>query len=117
MDDRPWTVGEVAARIDRGEVPVFIDTRKGRSRAHAELTVPGALRIPVEEIPSRADAIPRGRPVVTYCGLPGQASSARAALILRERGFDAHPLAGGFEAWRDAGMTLQSDPPRGTAGH
>jgi hypothetical protein len=28
--------------------------------------------------------------------------------MLGERGFDAHPLSGGFDAWRDAGMTLEA---------
>jgi rhodanese-related sulfurtransferase len=117
MDARAWTVGEVAARIDRGEVPVFIDTRRPTFRSDAELTVPGALRIPVEEIQARAATLPRDRAVVTYCGLSRQASSERAASLLAERGFDAHPLAGGFEAWQDAGMTVQADPSRGTDGH
>jgi len=116
MEPTPWTVGEVAARIDRGEVPVFIDTRKAAG-AHPALTVPGALHIPVEEIQARAATLPRGRPVVIYCAWAREASSARAALLLAERGFDAHPLAGGLEAWRDAGMTLQAEPPPGTGGH
>jgi rhodanese-related sulfurtransferase len=27
---------------------------------------------------------------------------------LSERGFDAHALQGGFDAWREAGLTLEA---------
>jgi rhodanese-related sulfurtransferase len=72
-----WTVEDVEERIDRGEAPVFVDTRNPTAWAESDVMIPGALRIPLEELhggPQRAggletrvDSIPRGRPVVTYC--------------------------------------------------
>lgn len=67
MEPTRWTVEEVAHRIDRGEVPVFVDTRNPVAWAESDVKVPGALRIPVSEVDRRADGIPPGRPVVTYC--------------------------------------------------
>lgn len=62
-----WTVREVRDRIDRGQVPVFVDTRNPTAWAESDVKVPGAIRIPLDELEARADSIPKGRPVVTYC--------------------------------------------------
>jgi rhodanese-related sulfurtransferase len=40
------------------------------------------------------------RAVVTYCTCPSEATSIRAAGSLKEIGFEAAALMGGFEAWK-----------------
>jgi rhodanese-related sulfurtransferase len=67
MEPTRWTVEDVAERIDRGERPVFVDTRNPQAWAESDVKLPGALRIPLDEIDSRRGEIPRGRAVVTYC--------------------------------------------------
>ena len=62
-----WTVKDVTERIDRAIVPVFVDTRNPQAWAESEVKLPGAVRIPLDEIPARADSLPKGRPIVTYC--------------------------------------------------
>ncbi len=44
----------------------FVDVRTPFSyeRSH----IPGALSVPVADLPRRLDAIPRGGPVIAYCG-------------------------------------------------
>jgi hypothetical protein len=50
------------------------------------------------------------REVILYCSSPGEATSARVALALRERGFEhVRPLAGGFQSWRDQGFPVTTD--------
>jgi rhodanese-related sulfurtransferase len=64
----------------------------------------GAENIEMNELPSAADSIPRGRPVLLYCRRGNR--SAMAAEAFREAGYDAHHLAGGIEAWVADGRPL-----------
>ena len=50
-------------------------------------------------------ALDRARPVVVACKA-GHELSQMAAAELRARGFDARVLAGGYEAWSEAGLPL-----------
>ncbi len=61
------TADEVKARLDRGEPLVFLDTRNPTAWAEADTKLPGAIRMPADEVERRLGEIPRGRPVVTYC--------------------------------------------------
>jgi len=55
-----------------------------------------------EEVERRQEEIPRDRDVILYCSCPNEASSARAALLLRRKGITrVRPLLGGFDAWRE----------------
>ena len=58
---------EVRRRLDAGEDLVVIDLRGALDFASDPRTLPGARRIPAEELPSRAAEIPRDRDVVLYC--------------------------------------------------
>ena len=64
----------------------------------------GAVHIPLRFIPQRFDEIDREKPVLLICQV-GQ-RSALATAFLRERGYDAHNLEGGVEAWTGAGHKL-----------
>jgi rhodanese-related sulfurtransferase len=47
--------------------------------------------------------------VVLYCSCPNEASSARSALRLKNRGIErVRPLEGGLQGWRDRGYPLAS---------
>lgn len=61
------TVDEVKARMDRGEKFTFVDTRNPTAWAEATTKLPGAIRIPADEIEEYLDEIPRGYTVITYC--------------------------------------------------
>jgi hypothetical protein len=52
-----------------------------------------------------AATIPPGREVVVYC-VHGHQVSQAATAVLRERGISARVLAGGFEAWHQAGAPV-----------
>jgi hypothetical protein len=57
-------VEDLVGKVKRGEVTV-IDVRDQGSyfRSH----IPGAMHIPLASIESQLSAIPRGKPIVTYC--------------------------------------------------
>ena len=61
------TVDEVKERMDRGEQFAFVDTRNPKAWGAAETVLPGAIRVPADEVSEHMDEIPRGRTVITYC--------------------------------------------------
>lgn len=71
--------------------------------------IPGAVLIPVGELPGRLDELAgkESQPVVTVCRSGGRA--ATAAAILRVAGFaDVRALEGGMTRWRDRGLPVDS---------
>jgi membrane protein DedA with SNARE-associated domain/rhodanese-related sulfurtransferase len=93
------TPEELRQRLEAGEDLVIVDVRTAvESQTDS---VPGALRIPLEDLDTRHGDIPRDRDIILFCSCPNEASSARAALLLRKRGIvRVHPLYGGVDAWR-----------------
>jgi rhodanese-related sulfurtransferase len=61
------TVDEVKERMDRGEQFTFVDTRNPQAWGEAETKLPGAIRVPADELEQHLDEIPRDRAVITYC--------------------------------------------------
>ena len=61
------TVDEVKERMDRGEEFTFVDTRNAKAWEEATTKLPGAIRVPADEIEERLDDIPHNRTVITYC--------------------------------------------------
>ena len=61
------TVDEVLERMGRGEKFTFIDSRNPKAWAEAETKLPGAIRIPADDVAGHIGEIPRDRTVITYC--------------------------------------------------
>ena len=60
--------------------------------------VPGAVNIPVSQLPTRIGELDPARPTVVYCA--GGYRSSVAASLLRQRGFaDVSDILGGYHAW------------------
>jgi len=84
---------------------------QGRPGSSSEtMAIPGAVRINPRRLEQYRDIqIPPSLEVVLYCATPGEFTSARVALALRERGIEhVRPLAGGLQAWRDRGFPVTS---------
>jgi len=94
--------GMVAADILRGDMPqIQWDSAKGGLlldvREKVELAVeqvPDAVNIPLGELRSRLDELPRDREIHTICRSGQRAYSA--ARILMQNGFDARVVSGGM---------------------
>lgn len=65
--------------------------------------IPGAISVPPEQLPSRLDELPRDRPIVAYCRGDYCLFADEAVALLRERGFEAYRLDGGWPEWVVAG--------------
>jgi hydroxyacylglutathione hydrolase len=62
--------------------------------------------VPLGHLAEHLDALPRDRPLVLQC--QGGSRSAIGASLLRARGFtNVANLAGGYAAWRDAGLPVE----------
>jgi hydroxyacylglutathione hydrolase len=63
--------------------------------------IPGAVNIPVGQLPDRTDELDPRKPIVVYCA--GGYRSSVAASLLRQRGFaDVSDVLGGYGAWEEA---------------
>ena len=107
LEGRVWR----EASIDEGRRMVaggglrILDVRTPQETARGIL--PGAVRIPIQEIEQRFEEIPRdGRPTLIYCA--GGQRSAAACEFLSQKGYEnLFNLTGGFLSW--SGPT---EPPR-----
>jgi rhodanese-related sulfurtransferase len=67
MEATRVTVDEVKARMDRGEVFTFVDTRNANAWGEAATKLPGAIRVDSNEVEQHLDEIPYDRTIITYC--------------------------------------------------
>jgi membrane protein DedA with SNARE-associated domain/rhodanese-related sulfurtransferase len=102
------TVEELRALIEGGKPPAIVDVRTGGS--YAVCHIPGALRMTLTEIDQRLAALPREGEIVLYCTCPNEATAARVARALMDRGFTrVRPLAGGLDSWIEAGFPVDDE--------
>jgi adenylyltransferase/sulfurtransferase len=87
---------EVKARLDAGEHLVLVDVREPFELAISRLE--GTLDIPMSQLGTRWQEIPRDQPVVVFCHTGVR--SANAILQLQALGYTSLiNMAGGIDAW------------------
>ena len=84
-----------------GDRVFLIDVRPALEFESGHL--PGAVSIPVEELPSRLDELPRDRRIVAYCRGAYCLFADEAVEMLRAQGFEAERLDGGWPEWHAEG--------------
>jgi len=106
------SVGELRELIETGTQPVVIDVRSDVGRSLDARRIPGALGVELAGLKRPLIAtLPRDREIVLYCNCPNEASAATAARLLASHGFTrVRPLAGGLEAWIEAGHAFDEHP-------
>ncbi len=107
---RETTVGEIKARMDRGEKFLLVDVREESEFAKDHL--PGAIHlgkgIIERDIEARVPAL--DTEMVLYCG--GGFRSALAADNLQKMGYaNAISMDGGIRGWREKGYPLEAGSP------
>ncbi len=102
------SVQELRRLIDDGSPPAIVDVRTTRSFAAQH--IPGALRMTIDEVDAELANLPRDREIVLYCTCPNEASAARVARVLMDRGFTrVRPLEGGLDCWIEAGLPVEEE--------
>ena len=96
-------IHELARVRDSSEI-ALIDVR--RPDEYEEFHVPGAVLIPLNELPDRMGELPEISPLYIICRTG--ARSAIAAEFLTEQKLDAINVAGGTLAWAKAGNDIVS---------
>jgi len=67
MDATRITADELRERMNRGEQFTILDNRNPKAWSEANTKLPGALRVPADEVEKHLNEIPRDRAIVTYC--------------------------------------------------
>jgi rhodanese-related sulfurtransferase len=89
-----------------GDATLFLlDVREPDEWAAGHIA--GATHIPMGEITSRLDEVPRAARVIAVCR--SGARSGRVTGYLAENGWDVHNLQGGMMAWAAGGRPMTSD--------
>ncbi|MFP4607588.1 MAG: VTT domain-containing protein [Thiohalospira sp.] len=100
-------VDEVQHRLARGDDLLVVDVRSPEEFTGELGHIPGAVNIPVDELPRRLDELADAteRPIALFCKTDRR--SAKAADLLARNGFaDAHVVRGGMTAWNQAGLPV-----------
>ena len=63
----PLSVAEVRDLIDRGQPIMFIDSRNPIAWGSSKVTLPGAVRIPIDDVEKHLQELPRDRRLIVYC--------------------------------------------------
>jgi len=87
-----------------------LDVREDVEWAHGH--IPGALHIPLSDLPERVSEVPEGQTLVV-CKVGGR--SARAVAWLQSQGHQVVNLDGGMLDWAGAGRAMVSET--GSAPH
>lgn len=98
----------LAGLLTSGAVPL-LDVRMPDEYEDAH--VPGAVLVPLPELPDRLDDVPEGDVVYVICR--SGARSAKAVEILVAAGRDAANVAGGTMGWVDSGRDVATGPGPG----
>jgi membrane protein DedA with SNARE-associated domain/rhodanese-related sulfurtransferase len=101
------SVHELHRLMTEGHAPAILDVRSHCARVADGRQIPGAVAVDIDKLDFTVTGTPVDREVVVYCTCPNEASAARVAKLLQERGFKrVRPLAGGLDAWADAGLPV-----------
>ena len=87
---------ELQSMLQSSDAPCLIDVREKWEVDICQL--PGAIHIPLGQLPNRLDDLPRDRDIVVYCH--HGVRSLQASSMIRMAGFSrSTSLRGGIDAW------------------
>jgi rhodanese-related sulfurtransferase/DNA-binding transcriptional ArsR family regulator len=101
----PVSRPELLRRARAGEALV-IDVRPAEEYAAGH--IPGAVSIPLGELPARLAVLPPGSEIVAYCRGAYCVLARDAVRLLRARGRSARPLDDGMLEWRLDGLPVEA---------
>jgi rhodanese-related sulfurtransferase len=104
---------ELVRRVRAGEVTV-IDVRPREEYAAGH--IPGAISVPLADLPKRVTELRKRRDIVAYCRGPYCVMALDAVDLLRRKGIRAQRLDQGVAEWRARGWRVATGEERSTGG-
>ncbi len=113
---QPVSAQEAQTKVEQEPNTLIVDVREPSGIAETG-AIPGSLNVPLgmlaigadQQLPEEmrnAELQDRSRPVITTCGLGGQA--ALAAKTLKDMGFtNVQFIDEGFKGWQEAGLPVE----------
>jgi rhodanese-related sulfurtransferase len=98
------TPDRVKEMIDSGEAQL-VDVREPYEWEAGRIA--GAVHIELERLAGRSDELATDKPVIFQCRVGRR--SALASEAFRAAGYDAYNMAGGIQAWAEAGLPLEPE--------
>ena len=94
---------ELNGKIKAGEDFLLLDVRTPQE--YAQQAIEGAYLIPLQELGSRIDELPKKKEIIVYCRVGNR--SAYACSYLSRMGYSVKNLEGGIMAWsRSESMSM-----------
>ena len=87
--------------------PILLDVRE--MGEFVEVRAPGAALLPTSTFMSRVGELPADRPLLVVCHVGGR-SAAVAGYLLRSGRANVVNVAGGMDAWQQAGLPVRRGP-------
>ena len=104
---------ELHAFVGSGQTVLILDVRQALDLLAYPEQIPGAQRIPPEDVLAKPSIIPKDKDVVVYCTCPSEKTSRRILRRALALGFSRVKfLRGGLAAWKSLGFPVE--PFRGT---
>lgn len=101
------SVTELDQLLQQDNPPTVIDVRTNLAQQQGR--IPGAMVLSDDDISALVINNELNSEVVIYCSCPNEASAARLAKKLMQRGYTkVRPLTGGIDAWVAAGFSLDN---------
>jgi rhodanese-related sulfurtransferase len=70
--------------------------------------LPGAISIPIDDLPERMEELPTGKTIVAYCRGPYCVYADQALELLANRGWSVARLEEGVAEWQEAGYAVDA---------
>ena len=97
---------EMASLLESGGV-ILIDVRPAAEFKYGH--IPGALPFPIEELPQRLAELPKDKRIISYCRGTYCLFADEAVALLRQEGFNAVRLKGGWPEWLAESLTRTAE--------
>lgn len=99
---------ELLERVAAGHVVTILDVRPQEEYDAGH--IPGAVCIPVDELPDRLNELPPGREVVAYCRGAYCVFAHHAVRLLNRDGIQAKRMTDGMLEWYADGLPVEDGP-------
>ncbi len=101
-------------KINRGEDVLIIDARPEEIYTGGSDQIQGAIHLPESMLHEMYTSLPKNREFMIYATKGNEELSKKLADFLRDKGYTAYAIDGGYEDWRDSDLPIEPINAPGT---